>query len=275
MRKLLFIILPLLLAFVVCAVLIFLTSLDKPKGALQVTANIKSKVYLDGSIIGETPLCKCDLKDMITIGDHNIRLVPETGSFEPFEQKITISSKVLTVVDRNFADIGIANASLISLIPISDKKDAQISVVSFPDSVQVYLDNNLVGQSPVLLKHITDSEHELKLSKEGYKEKVVRIKTILGYQLEALVFLGIDPKVASSSVALVATASASLQAKVTILSTPTGFLRVRQEASLGSIEIGQVKPGESYELVDERTGWYQIKLTNSQKGWISSQYAQK
>src|SRR5258706_2222125 len=134
MRKLLFIIFPLLLAFVVCAVLIFLLSYNKPKGALQVTANYKSKVYLDGKVIGETPLCKCDLKDMITIGDHNIRLVPEQGKFEPFEQKITISSKVLTVVDRNFADIGIANASLISLVPIADKKDAQNSVVSFPDT---------------------------------------------------------------------------------------------------------------------------------------------
>ncbi|HYM65067.1 MAG TPA: PEGA domain-containing protein [Candidatus Sulfotelmatobacter sp.] len=275
MRKLFFIIIPLFLAFVVCAVLIFILSFNKPKGALQVTANNKSKIYLDGKIIGETPLCKCELKDMITIGDHIIRLVPEQGSFEPFEQKITISSKVLTVVDRNFADVGISNASLISLVPISDKKDAQISVVSFPDSVQVYLDNNLVGQSPVLLKHITDSEHELKLSREGYKDKIVRIKTILGYKLEALIFLGIDPSVASSSATLISTPSSLLVSKVTILDTPTGFLRVRQDASVASSEIAQVKPGESYVLLDEKTGWYQIKLTDGQKGWISSQYAQK
>ncbi len=276
MRKLLFITLPLILAFVVCAVLIFLLSYNKPKGALQVTANFKSKVYLDGKIIGETPLCKCDLKDMITTGDHNIRLVPEQGGFEPFEQRITISSKVLTVVDRSFADIGIASASLISLVPIADKKDAQISVVSFPDSSQVYLDNNLSGQSPLLLKNITDSEHELKLSKEGYKDKIVRIKTILGYKLEVLIFLGIDPQVASSSATLNSTQSASLQTtKVTILDTPTGFLRVRQDASLGAAEVAQVKPGETYDLLDEKTGWYQIKLTDGKNGWISSQYAQK
>jgi uncharacterized protein YgiM (DUF1202 family) len=59
------------------------------------------------------------------------------------------------------------------------------------------------------------------------------------------------------------------------LQTPTGFLRVRDQASLNGAEIGQVKPGETYALLDEQTGWYQIKLTNGKTGWISSQYAQK
>jgi N-acetylmuramoyl-L-alanine amidase len=64
-------------------------------------------------------------------------------------------------------------------------------------------------------------------------------------------------------------------AKVLILQTPTGFLRVRDQASLNGTEMGQVKPGETYQLLDERTDWFQIKLTNGQSGWISSQYAQK
>jgi uncharacterized protein YgiM (DUF1202 family) len=58
------------------------------------------------------------------------------------------------------------------------------------------------------------------------------------------------------------------------LQTPTGFLRVRDQASLGGAEIGQVKPGETYTLLDEQSGWYKIKF-NNKEGWISSQYAQK
>ena len=151
----------------------------------------------------------------------------------------------------------------------------QISVVSFPDSAQVFLDDNLEGQSPILLQNITESDHELKLSKVGYRDQIVRIKTTPGYKLEALVFLGINPDVAATT-ASAASASASLPvAKVIILDTPTGFLRVRDQASLGGSEIAQVKPGETYQLLDERTDWYQIKLTNGQSGWISSQYAQK
>jgi uncharacterized protein YgiM (DUF1202 family) len=63
---------------------------------------------------------------------------------------------------------------------------------------------------------------------------------------------------------------------VLILQTPTGFLRVRDQASLNGAEIGQIKPGETYQLLDDKTtGWYQIQLTNGKTGWISSQYAQK
>ena len=64
---------------------------------------------------------------------------------------------------------------------------------------------------------------------------------------------------------------------VEILSTPTGFLRVRSNPSLGGTEIGQVKPGESYPLLSSQSGWYQIKvdLSATSSGWISSQYAKK
>ena len=193
----------------------------------------------------------------------------------PFEQTITIAPKVLTVVDRTFGEQGLGSGSVINLTPLSDPKEMQISVVSFPDSAQVYLDDNLEGQSPLLIQNITESDHELKLSKVGYKDEIVRIKTTPGYKLDTLIFLGINPDVAAAT-ASSASASASLPvAKVLILQTPTGFLRVRNQPSLAGNEIAEVKPGETYQLLDERTDWYQIKLTNGQSGWISSEYAQK
>ena len=276
MRKFLLIVLPFILAVIVFSLIIFFLAGNREKGALQVTSNPLSKVYLDNKLIGQTPLCKCELKDMISQGNHSLKLVPIKGNFEPFEQNITISSKVLTVVDRNFAETGLANASIISLTPIDNKKDAQISAVTFPDSVEVFLDNNLVGQTPILLKNITDSDHELKFTKEGYKDKIVNIKTVLGYKLEALIFLGLNPQVATSSATLISTPSSSLSAtKVIISQTPTGYLRVRKDASLGSLEIARVKPGEVYNLVGEKTGWFEIKLNDGKVGWISSQYAKK
>ena len=201
--------------------------------------------------------------------------MPTQGGFEPFEQKITIAPKVLTVVDQSFVGQGLSSGSVINLTPLTNAKDMQLSVVSFPGNAQVYLDDNLVGQTPLLLQNITESDHELKLSKVGYKDKIIRIKTTPGYKLETLVFLGINPDVAAAT-ASAASASANLPvAKVLILQTPTGFLRVRDQPSLGGNEISQVKPGETYQLLDERTDWYQIKLTNGQTGWISSEYAQK
>lgn len=275
MKKAFYILAPFVLVILIFAGVLLFLSQNKGKGALQVTSTPVAKVYLNGKLLGQTPLCECELKDMLQVGDYALKIVPNQASFEPFEQKITIAPKVLTVVDQSFAQQGLSSGSVINLTPLSDPKNSQISIVSFPDGAQVYLDDNLEGQTPLLLQNITNSDHELKLSKNGYKDKIVRIKTTLGYKLEALIFLGINPDVAAATVSSASSSAQLPVAKVLILQTPTGFLRVRDQASLGGNEVGQVKPGETYPLLNEQTDWFQIKLSSTQSGWISSQYAQK
>lgn len=279
MKRIFYILISLLLAVILFGVVLFLLNSNKEKGALQVTSNQIAKIYLNGKLIGQTVNVQGVMgyrKDMIDEGDYVIKLIPVKGDFLPFEQKITISPKVLTVVDRNFSQTGLESGSVISLTLIPDKKDAQISVVSFPDATQIFLDNNLEGQSPIILKNITESDHELKLTKEGYKDKIVRIRTVLGYKLELLVYMGINPQVATASATISSPSAAIITtAKVLILNTPTGFLRVRQEPLLSATEIAQVKPGESYDLLDEKSGWFKIKVSDNISGWISSQYAKK
>lgn len=67
--------------------------------------------------------------------------------------------------------------------------------------------------------------------------------------------------------------------KVEILDTPTGFLRVREEPSTSSSEIGRAKPGDRFSVLDVRDVgggiWYKIAFTETQDGWISGQYAKK
>jgi hypothetical protein len=279
MRKFLLIVIPPLIAILIFITVTIVLNKESNKGGLQVTSVPKSKVYIDGKLIGETPLCKCDQNNMITTGEYTLKLVPSQKDFSNFESKITVSPGTLTVVDRSFGQGGLSQGSIINLVKINEKKDAQISIVSFPDKAKVFLDNNLSGSSPILLKNITESDHEIKLSKDGYKEKAVRIRTIAGYRLEGIIFLSINQDLVASSTAIPVlpsvTPTPSIQ-KVTILETPTGFLRVRASASVSSAQTATVNPGESYELVSEETGWYQIKLKDGKTtGWISSQYAAK
>jgi hypothetical protein len=279
-KKILFVLFCLLIAILIFGLILYLLGTRPEKGALQITSAPKASVYIDDKLMGETPLCLCDPKNMPKVGDYTIRIVPLTGNFEPFQRKIKITPKVLTVVDRTFAQTALAQASIISLTPIDDRKDAQVSVISFPVAADVYLDSILDGKAPVLVKNQTESDHEIKVSKEGYKDKTIRIRTVLGYKLEAVVYLGIDPAVATQSAARISTPSATAitsvaSATVLILQTPTGFLRVRRTASVGGEEIGRVNPGETYSLTGETDGWYQIELKDKTKGWISSQYAKK
>jgi uncharacterized protein YgiM (DUF1202 family) len=52
-------------------------------------------------------------------------------------------------------------------------------------------------------------------------------------------------------------------------------LNVRENSSVFSAKIGEVKPGESHELIEEIQGWFKIKLIDGKTGWVSSTYAVK
>lgn len=274
MKKILFYVVPFLGAVAVFAGVVLFLNQKSGKGALQVTSAPPSQVYLNGQLIGETPLCKCDVKEMIPIGNYRVRLIPKEGDSKPYEEQIVINKSTLTVVDRTFGEN--SSGSVITLIPLSNKKDTELMVISFPDKTNVFLDNNQKGVTPILLKDVIESDHELKLTKEGYLDKTLRIRTTLGYRLKSIVFLSVDPGVASSSAQTPLSAPQVPKIeKVTVLDTPTGFLRVRENSSIASSEIGRVSPGDSLELATEKEGWFEIKMTDGKTGWISSQYAKK
>lgn len=254
------------------------------KGALQVTSSPQSKVYVNDTYVGTTPLCKCEAADMLAVGEYTIKLVPTKGGFLEFQEKITISESVLTVVDRKFAKDSLSEGSVISLTPLTDKTKTELLVVSLPEGATVLLDTTEIGRSPLSFKDPTESDHVLTIKKTGYKEKTIRIRTPLGYKLTVAAYLStiedlnaLSDKQASESADLFTTVSPSPQTSsentVLILDTPTGFLRVRE--SINGAEIGRVTPGEVYILIGEQAGWVQIKLKDGSAGWISSQYIQK
>lgn len=279
MKRVFLFIAPLLIAILFFFGMLFFLDRKSGKGALQVTSIPKSKVYLDNKLIGTTPFCACESPQTLTVGDYTVKLVPIEGIFKPFEDKITISKSTLTVVDRTFADNGSSEGSIISLIPLSNKKDVEILAVSLPEKGNVFLDNNPVGITPLLLQNVSESDHDLRVTLDGYKDKVLKVKTALGYKLSSVIFLGVNPDLSNPPVASISPAAILSPtiaiSKVLILNTPTGFLRVRESSSITSLEIAQVMPGEQYELAQEKEGWFEIKLTDGRKGWISSSYAVK
>lgn len=268
-RKILFIFSPVILLTIIFIALLVFLNRNSGKGALQVTSLPKSKVYINASLVGETPLCLCQLSQMLKTGKYNIKLDSEKPGLAPFETQIEISPNVLTAVDRSFDLVGASQGSVISLRRINDSKLTELLVISSPSSASVFLDNSPVGTTPLSLKGLTVSDHDIKLSKDGYKDKIVKVKTVSGYSLEARVYLGINTKLLEEAPV------ASAQAKLKILSTPTGFLRVREDSNVDSFEIGQVKPGEEYEIIEEKVGWFKIKLSDSTAGWISASYVEK
>lgn len=279
MRRFILIFIPLLIILIALGAFFYINK-RLEKGALQITSIPKSNVYLDGELIGQTPLCKCELSDMIKVGEYSLKLIPLSPGLLPFEEKIVISKSILTVVDRTFGKDLSSSGSKISLTPLENQKEIELLVMSLPEKADVFLDSAKVGETPLILKDITESNHTLTLTKSGYEEKTVRINTVLGYKLLTTVFLALDldsNKVSEKVKAEdneEASKGASLKLKQVVISdTPTGFLRVRENASLDGLEIDRVFSGEKYDLISDENGWYEIKTKTGKQGFISSQYS--
>lgn len=272
MKKVIVIIAPIFIAIFVFVLFQFVANNLSGKGALQVTSSPSSSVYVDNKYLGVTPLCKCKEGEMLPEGEHTIRMVPKDPSLSPFEANITITKKALTVVDRTFGKAGLSQGSIITLTP-NYTKSAQLTVLSDTSGANVSLDSNSVGNTPLYIKSTTESDHELKITKPGYLEEILRVHTVEGYTLTAKVYLSVDPTALSPTPTKTSTPTPVSTRKVVISQTPTGFLRVHQSSSLDSPEVAEIHPGETYTLLSQTPGWYQIQVNATIIGWISSDYA--
>ena len=234
---------------------------SKP-AALQVTSKPEASVFLDGKHIGKTPF----YSDQLRAGEFTLKV---TVSGADYVDKITLSQGTLAAVNRelnsNYLAQGGENLSLVS-------GQKGLFIISFPSEADVTIDGSYVGKTPLLTQEIEEGDHKILLAKEGYIEREFAIKSSTKYQVLAEVTL------ASQIAKGVGTAAKEPQKPQTqhvlILSTPQGFLRVREEPSLSAAEIGQVNSGEEYEIIQEAKKWFQISF-EGKIGWVSAVYAQK
>lgn len=254
------------------------------QGALQVTANIQSEVYLDDTLLGETPVCKCEQNNTIPQGEYTVRIVPKDTQFTPFVVKVKVEPNVLTAVERTFLPGSLASAYVLTLEKTS-QKDPQLFVGTLPDAAMVAVDSIPRGSSPFLMEAISPSEHEVEIQKEGFAKKTIRVRTVPEYKLIISAYLGTESAENESELEKVSptptpapadeTEDQAAQQRVEINSTPVGFLRVRSTPSTAGNQITTVEPGEIFPYTEERNGWYQITLTDGTSGWVSGTYVTK
>lgn len=249
----------------------------KGQGALQVTASVKSTVYLNDKPLGETPLCKCNQGETLESGTYSVKVVPLDASLDPYVVQIDIEPNVLTAVDRTFLPGSLASAYTLTLKK-TNKDTPELLVTSLPEGALVTVDGNEEEITPYLIEDITASEHEISIQKSQFNKKTIRVRTVPGYRLVVYATLGTDSENIEEQFRQPTPISPTPEKTVetiTILDTPTGFLRVRSGSSTGTSEVGRVEPGETYEIITEENDWYQIKLSDGKQGWVSAQFAEK
>ena len=263
------------------------------KSGIQITANPQVDVTLDGQNFGKTPIFQDNTKP----GLYTIRMTPLDTSLDPWESKINLTSGAYTVVDRQFGKSPDQSSSyILSFEKLSDKNRTEVVFVSNPGNVTISADGSPAGFSSNPLTNLPAGDHTFTFSTPGYQEKVIRAKVQEGFRLIINIQMATQiiiptptptplatpsatptPTIAGTITPLPkqSTSSASLKVPyVEILTTPTGFLRVRAAAAVSSAELAQVNPGDKFAYRDsDVTGWYQIEYLAGKWGFVSSQYA--
>lgn len=264
MRKWKFLVITLVATLLLAGIMFFLLGFKKSDAKILVDSSPAASVFLDGVQTGRTPY-----EGTYKPGEVTVKLIPQSG--ESWETKINLVSGIKTIVRRTFGEAEDTSAGEVISFEKESSKLPTLSVVSMPDSATVTVDGQVKGFSPVKITKISEGEHQLIISADGYDERIFSVKTLNGYRLTAVVKLAAKP--APSPTPLLSVTEKFIE----ILPTPTGFLRVREEATIGSREIGQVKPGQKYKVVleDEKSGWIQIEFDEGKMGWISKEYVKE
>jgi hypothetical protein len=248
---------------------------EKPGGILIKTSPV-SDVYINGNPVGKTPYTST-----FKAGEITLKLVPGSPSQNliAYETKITLVPGIQTIVRREF---GISedesSGDVISFDKIGSQETGLI-VISTPENAQVSLDGLPQGFAPYKTSNISPAWHQITVKAPGYADRVMTVKTQAGFRLSLYAKLAkaLTPQPTATPAPIVRT-------YIQILSTSTGFLRVRSGPGAAGSEIAQVKPGDKYPFLDEdvATGWVKIQyeipapgLPNGITGWVSGQYVKK
>jgi len=220
-------------------------------------------VTINDENVGVTPYKNQNL----TSGEIKISIGSGSATFAKF---VKLNPKVFTIVNRELANNPFLQAGeVLSLEP-----GAGLVVISAPEGASVEVNDKPVGQTPINLQDVEPGTHKVVVTAANFISRSVQVQVHKNYRLVLDVTLAVREESLGKAAGSASTTPALIP-KVRILATPTGFLRVRDNPSLGAVEIGQVRPGEEFSLLEERPGWFKMRLQDSREGWISSQYAQK
>ena len=62
--------------------------------------------------------------------------------------------------------------------------------------------------------------------------------------------------------------------QIVIKASTTGWVRVRSLPSLTGAELTRVNDGSKYSVIEEKTGWVKIQVTDTLSGWVSTDYTE-
>lgn len=274
------------------AVRFFIFDKQNEYGKLKIISSPAASIFLNSTLIGKTPY-----EDKYKVGEYLLKLIPETMATDTasWNGKINIYKNSLTYINRELGSSDIASAgeifTTIKMTKNPQNADSgEVYVETEPQGAIITLDSDEKGVAPMIMENVSRGDHELSVFMPGFFRRTQKVNVDSGYRVNAAFKLAIDQSSsfvkASDDKTTTASSSGNITSKtyVKINNNPQGWLRVRVDGSTEATESAKVKPGEKYEFLDEKTGWFKIKFNDNKDGlvsgefvdgWVSSEYSSK
>ncbi len=262
--------------------------LDKKNesGQLKVISSPETSLFVDNVAVSKTPY-----EGKYKIGEYLIKLIPEGNATDTasWQGRVKVYKNSLTYVNRELGTTDITSSGEIFFptkmdTPPKIPNTGEISVDTDPNGAIVKLDNDEKGVASSIMSDVPKGTHEINVYLPGFFPRTSKINVETGYRVNAVFKLAIDlsQKQATVSSTLNTTPKPTTKIgqvrglfSVKIKDTPTGFLRVRADALITASEAAQVKPGQTFDVLEEKSNWYRISYEPNKEGWISSEYTEK
>lgn len=218
-----------------------------------------AQVFIDGENLGKTPFENQDLMA-------KEYLIKVQSGDALWEGRVNLQSGILTVINRELSNQVTSSAG--EILSLNPGKGA--IVISRPNSADIEVDGKYVGKTPMPLG-VETGEHTFNISHPNYLNRSIRAYVPPDYNLN----ISVDLAISEADLAQVNTPPLISTQEVVVQDTPTGFLRVRDKASLNGQEIARVLPGDKLVLLEDQGLWFRVRLSDGKEGFISSSYAKK
>lgn len=230
----------------------------KAIAGLKITSTPSATVLINGKEVGKTPYEDSNLE----VGRYKIILRSEDASWQ---SQVVLNKGTVTVINRDISSSPtFSSGEVLSLLP-----GKGLIITSNPSDAIVEVDGRERGRTPLTLNDVSTGEHTFILKHDSFLPRSIRASIPDKLLLSMSVDLAVSEGLLSPSPTL------AVSRTVTVKTTPTGFLRVRETPSLNGSEITRVNSGDKLTLLEEKPGWDKVSTSDGKEGYVSSEYIQK
>lgn len=232
----------------------------KQKSGISVQSSPdQATVFLDGQEVGKTPFEDKNLD----VKQYEVK-IDKNGA--AWQGNVKLTAGTVVVINRDLAsEVASSSGEILTL-----DRGRGLTIISNPSDSEVEIDGKVMGKTPISV-NLDSGEHTILVSHPNYLKRSIKASLPKDFNLT----ISVDLALSEADLTTIAAPVITQTPEVVVLETPTGFLRVRDKASLKGLEIARVNVGDKLILLEELSGWVRVRLADGTEGFASSTYVEK